>query len=599
MVITSADVRAIIPTTSGIHDGGSIFVSRYRRSLRQNVDRQGNPLPLVLDPDLVQQGFSIPFDMSKNDCLFRSNVWMDLEQGVLNLSIYNQITPELASRGGLFIDDICVLFCWLCDAAVTAGIGDAEWLEAAKTIVMVSNCLHDNRAFRMHGFSESPAEAEARLAYNVSKKEFEDALTRLSAMPAMPSHALTSIMPPVPSMVANKIAFPFAFDLESMPNVTMDQSTGLLKIRIASHENPNGFQLKDFVPLIITLLNSQIGSVVTDPIPFDPSNFAHYKMASRDLFLTLGMKVATKSRWDEIYSVYDLYMSNFMEGFKNKIVNVLVQLLSRPNNQFTPGTNEEKGYSVTSYVDVIDKIHSLIGDVMQHRHTGSKPYFLILYGPPASGKSRAKELIIQECGLGSNQFVIRVNLDEIITTHQTYAKLLGQMHKHSFDGVNTIGDFDSNETVKRFCAAYAQVRAQVSFIGDTLMNIAREIGASVVIETTGGSIGWFLEQFPSYVGYEFYMAYPIVEEVSDLFDRVVTRGKIEGRFVQQQAVTWCHGVARQKFLDVVIPSADMFTRVIAYDSSNLTQELKLSDRMLLDITEGKVTMNARYGQFLG
>ena len=107
-------------------------------------------------------------------------------------------------------------------------------------------------------------------------------------------------------------------------------------------------------------------------------------------------------------------------------------------------------------------------------------HLIMLYGPPASGKSKAKEIILNILNIESDNY-IDINLDDIIGDDKTYIKTISDLKKKASDPKTGISQEIKDEATK----IYFSIRNTANIVFELLLFITRLYNISLVVEVTG------------------------------------------------------------------------------------------------------------------
>ena len=183
-----------------------------------------------------------------------------------------------------------------------------------------------------------------------------------------------------------------------------------------------------------------------------------------------------------------------------------------------------------------------------------KKYVVILFGPPASGKSIAKHIaynIIKEKFDEKESYdnisksFIDTNIDDITYSVETNNTTVEQLLKDNISKV--LPDLENKpekrqkelvkhkitELVKTSFGIYQSNRKRVDIVSELLYYFSIFLGKNTFIETSSGDpeyIGKIISSFNFY-NYIPILVYPFTQDVNTLYERSISRGIKQGRFL--------------------------------------------------------------------
>jgi hypothetical protein len=195
-----------------------------------------------------------------------------------------------------------------------------------------------------------------------------------------------------------------------------------------------------------------------------------------------------------------------------------------------------------------------------------KKHLIMLYGPPASGKSKAKDIILHRLNIKSDEYV-DINLDEIIADDISYIK---GIKKLKAKGKLT------EEIKKEASLLYFSIRRKANIIFELLLFITRTYNISLTVEVTGGSycamIWWYnILNFYKSKDYTISLIYPVVSNSQDIIERALYRGNQNYRFVSGPDIKNSIINAKKNIKTILETRHDLFDNIIIYynDDRNL------------------------------
>ena len=214
------------------------------------------------------------------------------------------------------------------------------------------------------------------------------------------------------------------------------------------------------------------------------------------------------------------------------------------------------GFNSDNLDQILAYVKTKIKNVVEPTHTTK--YAIILYGPPASGKSKAFDLAIENINstnlitppLTRNHF-LELNIDDIV--EQTFDWTLNK---------NT--DINHNK------ALYYTTRKKVDKILEILLQTCLLMNTNFTFETTGRSFDWTLQiikEINSH-NYKVILMYPFTVNKHLLVDRALNRGNASGRYVTMDDFNTYKYIetASDSFNNSIIPNLSQFYIVIKYDA---------------------------------
>ena len=213
-------------------------------------------------------------------------------------------------------------------------------------------------------------------------------------------------------------------------------------------------------------------------------------------------------------------------------------------------------------------------------------HLIMLYGPPASGKSIAKKIMLSKLKIGDTDY-IDINLDDIIGNDRKYKLELEALKKEH----GNISAEPSDDIQKRATNLYFSIRKKANLVFELLVFITRLYDISLVVEVTGGtycSMVWWdnILRFFKTKKYTISLIYPVVTDVKKIVSRADERGKELFRFVSSVAIRESIKGAKMNIKTIIDTSRAMFHKFdniyiytnedanfLSYAKENKTQEL--------------------------
>jgi len=188
----------------------------------------------------------------------------------------------------------------------------------------------------------------------------------------------------------------------------------------------------------------------------------------------------------------------------------------------------------------------------------SKKYCVVLYGPPASGKSMARNIAahwiktqmheeIDESEIVST--FIDTNVDEIVYKLETMDGIdvkekLTRLSNHIINPLNdgSMTDHDKikiakreiDQLVKQSSSIYFSKRTDADIVSEMLRFVAAFLERNIYIEISSGNVDYIehhILDFCKWYDYTPVIVYPFVKNVGILCDRMYKRAIIDGRYM--------------------------------------------------------------------
>lgn len=245
-------------------------------------------------------------------------------------------------------------------------------------------------------------------------------------------------------------------------------------------------------------------------------------------------------------------------SYKYKI-STLFQNTKTMHNPFDP----TDPYSLQQYINA--KVEST--QICQN----TQKYMMMIYGPPACGKSKGVEYGIQLINNFNNERLERpnfleINLDDIIGDIDKHKRLIDDQLKI----LNDDSLKDKHETsIKNIKASYLETRKDHENIVETLIEECVKNNLNFTMESTGSHFGeWYFNLFRHFMtnDYKIVLVYPCVTNEDVLVKRAYSRGLKLGRFVTRNDYKKCMFVEKaEKNFEQVLENKSLFDIIYKYD----------------------------------
>lgn len=238
------------------------------------------------------------------------------------------------------------------------------------------------------------------------------------------------------------------------------------------------------------------------------------------------------------------------------------------------------GYTNDQIADYIDTLFLNKGPLDQK-------YLIILYGPPASGKTHARNIICDKLNIDKNKFV-DLSIDKFINDNDDYNKDKNEFKNKYEIELSKITDISCDKEYKKYnisdidemdinitklyspmAKKYNETRSSIaSLIFETVLNKIREDAKlSLFIEITGARTAWYTDfiipQFRQN-GYKVYVIYPFVNNIDELVERSACRFTKEIRYVNKSDIIEITKLALQNIRTFI--NNDDVDGVLIYDN---------------------------------
>lgn len=191
-------------------------------------------------------------------------------------------------------------------------------------------------------------------------------------------------------------------------------------------------------------------------------------------------------------------------------------------------------------------------------------HLIMLYGPPASGKSIAKQIMLSKLSIEPDDY-IDINLDDIIGEDETYQTTIEALKKEH----NNSSDTPSSSIKKKATDIYFEIRDKANLVFELLVFITRLYDISLVVEVTGGtlcSMVWWdkILSFFQSKNYTISLIYPVVSDVNTIVSRADKRGREIFRFVPPEAILQSIEGAKKNIKRILRLPLNRFNNIYIY-----------------------------------
>ncbi|XWV26837.1 hypothetical protein QJ857_gp0213 [Tupanvirus soda lake] len=279
--------------------------------------------------------------------------------------------------------------------------------------------------------------------------------------------------------------------------------------------------------------------------------------------------------------------------------NILQHKISKYSYKYITNTNQNKkslyteklygymkgGYDYTNAQDVLRYLDCRINNTDCLRNekgikleSNEQPYLLVVYGPPASGKSYAKDLMIKEFGLSNNY--VYIDVDQMVYDTDQFQHFKNTVDVSDLVNINS-DDIDTHPKIQMMIETYRKIRSKTNFLLRIFLGIALMFNYNIVLETPGGGSDWFnIAEELLNNKYDIYLVYPFTNNIEMLVQRSIKRGLAEHRFVQKKYLYDMARRSQKNFLRVLDPlNISKFRAIYVYETK--PNEFVLSDNNLL------------------
>ena len=225
-----------------------------------------------------------------------------------------------------------------------------------------------------------------------------------------------------------------------------------------------------------------------------------------------------------------------------------------------------------------------------------KPRLLILWGPPASGKSSSEvKSIIHNFGIPMKDYII-FNVDDPVESHANFKResiksvnTFLASKQSELNQLNTLLNNINNDNASHFSKPYLNIRKQLNLNKkmDSLIKNALDGKKNIILETTGmRGLGWLLENNSfDKKSYIITIIFPLIG-VEDGWRRYKTRaiksykagnhfrfGLTKSRYILNYIQSYKTFINNHKNLERIVISPDGERIVISPDGSNANEAI--------------------------
>lgn len=213
-----------------------------------------------------------------------------------------------------------------------------------------------------------------------------------------------------------------------------------------------------------------------------------------------------------------------------------------------------------------DEVLKYVSSVIPKENLNDKPYLLVLYGPPGSGKTYDKQFIIKKLKLCESY--VYFSEDEYAYNTKQFNEI-----KNNTDLTNlknlTQEELESNDVIMQLQNEYSKIKKATSNIIFMLLGLTLMYKHNAIIEMTGGGLGWYMTNIIDefyHKKYDIKFVYPYVDNIDTLLERTRKRGFKEYRFLTEKYLRDTVKRSRDNF-NKLIQSDDVkkFNEIIMYD----------------------------------
>lgn len=208
----------------------------------------------------------------------------------------------------------------------------------------------------------------------------------------------------------------------------------------------------------------------------------------------------------------------------------------------------------------MEKLSTIIAKNDNIHNLEDKKHLIMLYGPPASGKSRAKEIILNRLKINHDQY-IDINLDDIIGDDINYQNKISTL-KQNASKEDTISEDIKQEATN----IYFTVRKTSNIVFEILLFITRLYNISLVVEVTGSTycsmIWWYhILNFYKSKQYIITLIYPVVSKNNEIIRRAELRGNNIFRFISSDVIQNSINNAKKNIKIILYNKNDIFNNI--------------------------------------
>lgn len=199
-------------------------------------------------------------------------------------------------------------------------------------------------------------------------------------------------------------------------------------------------------------------------------------------------------------------------------------------------------YNVDNFNSIMEYVREKLSSTIANKKTkdtyapNTEKHLIMLYGPPASGKTKAKEIILNKLNIANDNY-IDINLDDIIGDDKTYITTISDLKRRASDPNTGISQDIKDEATD----IYFSIRNKANIVFELLLFITRLYNISLVVEVTGGTycsmIWWYnILSFYKSKEYKITLIYPVISNSTTIINRAEGRAKEIFRFVSSNSI---------------------------------------------------------------
>ena len=283
----------------------------------------------------------------------------------------------------------------------------------------------------------------------------------------------------------------------------------------------------------------------------------------------------------------DYKISKYIYKYTTTQNNVKLELYKKKLSRYLNNNNNMRGgYDYTSPSDSLRYLECILTnsnctsiETGQNMEQNINPYILVVYGPPASGKTTAKNLMINKFNLSDNY--VDINVDKFVYDTDQFNDFIKTIDLTPVKTMS-IDEIDLYDPVQKLNQNYQLIRSRTAPLLKILIGFAIMFKYNIVLETPGGGNEWknIVEELLKH-NYSAYIVYPYTNDINMLIDRSIKRGVTEYRFLTKQYMQNMVSRSIKNFYTFITDSNIMskFKEIIAYDTS----KIKLSDDSFDDV----------------
>jgi hypothetical protein len=231
------------------------------------------------------------------------------------------------------------------------------------------------------------------------------------------------------------------------------------------------------------------------------------------------------------------------------------------------------GYDYTSVDQVLGYVSKKIKNV---KLTGEQDhrYCLILFGPPASGKSRSVEHAINLINKDRNSNLVRENFFEL--SIDDFVEDTFEWNISRKNTLKNITDIQHNQYL------YKNIRSDINQIFELFMHCCLLLKLNFTLESTGTNFQWNIEKIKELkkefgksnnnnlenYGYNIVLMYPYTENLDILLERAEQRSQKTGRIITKANFINAGFIEKASFSfeNLVLLNAKYFYIICKYDA---------------------------------